>query len=77
MTSKKFIPVDGHPDLVRDSSSGAILNTKATPPGTAAKARRAKDRKVDDLKSDVDMLKSDMSEIKTLLKTLLETKNDR
>ena len=77
MTSKKYIPVDGHPDLVRDSSSGAILNTKATPPGTAAKARRAKDRKVDDLKSDVDVLKSDMSEIKTLLKTLLETKNDR
>ena len=77
MTSKKYIPVDGHPDLVRDSSSGAILNTKATPPGTAAKARRAKDKKVDDLKSDVDMLKSDMSEIKTLLKTLLETKNDR
>jgi hypothetical protein len=77
VTSKKYIPVDGHPDLVRDSSSGAILNTKATPPGTAAKARRAKDRKVDDLKSDVDVLKSDMSEIKTLLKTLLETKNDR
>jgi hypothetical protein len=77
VTSKKFIPVDGHPDLVRDSSSGAILNTKSTPPGTAAKARRAKDQKVDDLKSEVDVLKSDLSEIKSLLRSLLETKNDR
>lgn len=73
MTSD-YIPVKGHPDLVRDSTSKAILNTKPTPPGTAAKARKRKDETIDNLKSDVDVLKSDMSEIKTLLKTLLEQK---
>jgi hypothetical protein len=75
--NRKYIPVEGHPDLVRDSSSGAILNIKATPPGTAAKARRAKDKKFDELKDEVDVLKSDLSEIKSLLKSFLETNNDR
>tara|TARA_B100000927_G_scaffold201466_1_gene163118 strand:- start:3443 stop:3667 length:225 start_codon:yes stop_codon:yes gene_type:complete len=72
VTSKEFIPVKGHPDLVRDSESKAVLNTKPTPPGNAAKKRKQRDDTIDNLKSDVDVLKSDMSEIKSLLKTLLE-----
>ena len=53
---------------------GAVLNMKPTPPGNAAKKRKASAETLDNLKSDVDVLKSDMSEIKSLLKTLLEQK---
>ena len=77
MTSKKnFLHVEGHPDLVRDTSSGAILNTKATPPGTAAKARKKRNEQIDTLKDEVDVLRSDLSEIKSLLHKLLEHRND-
>tara|TARA_X000001036_G_scaffold110241_2_gene103337 strand:- start:2692 stop:2913 length:222 start_codon:yes stop_codon:yes gene_type:complete len=69
-----YIPVKGHPDLVRDSNTNAVLNMKPTPPGNAAKKRKMSAETLDNLKSDVDVLKSDMSEIKSLLKTLLEQK---
>lgn len=69
---KKYAPVDGHPDLVRDPSSKAILNISDTVLGSAKKNRQTKDTAVDTLQGDVDVLKSEMSEIKSLLKLLLE-----
>ena len=74
MTSKKpeFQHVKGKPELVRDTKSGAILNTKATPPGTAAKARRAKDNKMESMQNELDVLKSELSDIKSLLIKSLE-----
>ena len=38
----KYQRVEGHPNLVRDSSSGAVLNINATN-GSAAKKRKLKD----------------------------------
>ncbi len=67
MISNRYLQVKGKPDLVRDTHSGAVLNTKETPPGTAAKARRKRDATLDTMKSELDVLKSEISEIKSLL----------
>ena len=64
----------GKPELVRDTTSGAILNTKETPPGAAAKARKKRDGKIDSMQEELDVLKSEISEIKSLLIKNLEKK---
>ena len=64
--------MEGKPNLVRDTNSGAILNTNATPPGTAAKARRAKDDRIESMQTELDVLKSELSDIKSLLIKTLE-----
>ena len=63
--------VEGHPNLIRDSSSGAVLNINATN-GSAAKKRKLKNDEFSDLQSDVSVLKSELTEIKSLLKSFLE-----
>lgn len=73
MPKPKFLQVEGHPELIRDSSSGAVLNTTNEMLGKAAKKRKQKDNEINTLKDDVDVLKSDVTEIKSLLKSLLET----
>ncbi len=73
MTKPKYQFVSGHPDLVRDTSSGAVLNTKESPTGLLKKARAKKEMRIDTMKSDLDMLKSEMTEIKSLLKQMMES----
>ena len=36
MSKPRFLNVEGHPELVRDSHSGAVLNTSNETLGTAA-----------------------------------------
>ena len=67
----KYQEVRGHPNLVRDTSSGAVLNINATN-GSAAKKRKLKNDEFSDLQSDVSVLKSELTEIKSLLKSFLE-----
>ena len=50
----------GKPELVRDTRSGAVLNTKETPPGTAAKARRKRYCNIDSMQVELDVLKSEI-----------------
>lgn len=64
---KKLIPVEGHPQLARDASTGAIvnINTKSLTDARAAKQRRKeKDQELEQLKEDV-------AEIKQLLRLLV------
>ena len=74
MTSNRYLHVKNRPDLVRDTRSGAVLNTKETPPGTASKARKKRDGKIDSMQEELDVLKSEISEIKSLLIKNLENK---
>lgn len=73
MTKPKYQFVSGHPELVRDTRSGAVLNTKESPTGLLKKARAKKELRIDTMKSDLDMLKSEMTEIKSLLKQMMES----
>ena len=67
----RYQEVRGHPNLVRDTSSGAVLNINATS-GSAAIKRKKKEKEVSDLQTDVSVLKSELTEIKSLLKSFLE-----
>ncbi len=63
-----YIKVDGHDGLVRDKNTGAIINLDSS----AIEARR-KARGLSSALEDINMLKNELSEIKSLLKEL--TKN--
>ena len=71
---KDYIPVEGHTDLARDSNSHAIINRntsayeKAKRRAAAAQAQRDEIR---DTTREINHLKSEMHEIKNLLKELV------
>lgn len=76
--AKTLIPVEGHTDLYRDPLSGAIIKTNQEEYDTyikASKARREQAKKLESLQDDVSMLKSDLSDIKSLLTQLLHKEN--
>ncbi len=62
-----MIPVKGHSDLFRDEETGAIINTDSFQYDEYIKMR---DKKKSD-KEELDRMKSDIEEIKTLLKQLV------
>ena len=65
--------VQGHSDLVRDNSTGAILNNDTSQYNQyltlRAKRKHGTDR-IDNMEDDLKSLKDDINEIKTLLKAL-------
>jgi len=65
--------VKGHPNLVRDENSNAILNTNSSEYDNylslRAKRKHGSER-IDNMESDLKSLKDDINEIKTLLKAL-------
>ena len=71
---ENYIPVEGHIDLVRDNNSHAIINRntgayeKAKRRAAAAQAQRDEIR---DTTREINHLKSEMHEIKNLLKELV------
>ena len=71
---ENHIPVEGHLDLVRDSTSHAIINRntgayeQAKRRAAAAQAQRDEIR---DTTREINNLKSEMHEIKSLLKELV------
>ncbi len=67
--AKKTLKVEDNPDLVRDLSSQAIINTNSN----AYEARLAQIEKVkldEQQSADIEVLKEDMKEIKKLLKNI-------
>lgn len=63
-----YIKVDGQPSLVRDRSSGAIININTTEFEKARLAKQAKKRQEQKLQD----LENDVIEIKSLLRQLIE-----
>ena len=69
-----YIPVEGHPDLVRDSSSHAIINHNITAYEQARKRAADAQKQRDEIRDttrEINHLKSEMHEIKHLLKELV------
>jgi hypothetical protein len=62
-----MIPVNGHPNLYRDENSGAIINCDSTSYNQYMIA--SKNRKVQ--QQEIDQIKKDVTEIKSLLKELI------
>ena len=62
-----YIKVEGHDGLVRDKNTGAIINLNQS----AIEARR-KARGLSSALEDINMLKNEISEIKSLLRELVK-----
>jgi hypothetical protein len=72
---KKLMPVKDHPNLLRDMSSGAIINNDKEEMNRALQRRKSrsnKKREEEKLKGDVEHLKNEIAEIKNLLSNIAE-----
>ena len=63
-----YIKVEGHPNLVRDKNSGVILNINKT----ELEANRIRKQKQREKNNEIEQLKNDVSEIKSMLNKLVE-----
>ena len=65
--------IEGHPNLIKDENSNAILNTNSSEYNNylsiRAKRKQGTDR-IDNMENDLKNLKDDINEIKTLLRAL-------
>ena len=71
----EFLKVEGHKDLVRDTSTGAILNTNRNAYLNYKKRLREAQKQRDEIRSatrEINNLKCEMHEIKDMLKKVLE-----
>lgn len=67
----KLIPVEGHPGLARNKSTGAIININSSEMAQARKRKKIWQVQQDELKE----LKSDVSEMKIMLQKIIEGQN--
>ena len=69
----KHLNVKGHADLVRDNSTGAILNNDSSQYNQYLALRNKRKQgtnRIDNMENDLKDLKDDINEIKTLLRAL-------
>lgn len=72
---KRYVKVEGYPNLVRDMDNNAILNINKSEVEAARakrKQRLAERQKVKDVENQITEMKSDILEIKQLLSKLIE-----
>ena len=72
---KKYLQVDGHEDLVRDTESTAIINKNKGAYLIAKQRAETAQRQRDAIRTanrEINNIKSEMHEIKSMLKTLLD-----
>ena len=72
---EKYLKVESDTSLVRDMDSNAIVSKNKTEFDKFLKLSRKKyeeKRKFDQMRGDLDSLKQDMNEIKTLLKNIMD-----
>jgi hypothetical protein len=72
--TRKYREVEGYPDLVRDTTSHAIINRNTSAYEQARKraaAAQAQRDEIRDTTREINHLKSEMHEIKNLLKELV------
>jgi wobble nucleotide-excising tRNase len=75
---QQYLKVEGHNGLVRDMSTGAIINTNRTEYDEyMARKRQAEQREMEISKhsEDINILKNEMQEIKSMILQLLQKKD--
>ena len=73
--NKRFLQVEGHDDLVWDTESNAIVNKNRGAYILAKQRAEAAQRQRDAIRNanrEINNIKSEMHEIKSMLKTLLD-----
>lgn len=66
--SQRFVKIQDHEELIRDNNSSAVLNVD----NQALEQYKARKRKQREKNEEIENLKQDVSEIKSLLYKLLE-----
>jgi hypothetical protein len=72
---KKYLQVEGHEDLVRDTQSNAIINKNKGAYLIAKQRAESAQRQRDAIRTanrEINNIKSEMHEIKSMLKTLMD-----
>ena len=72
---EKYLKVESDKSLVRDMDSNAIINKNKSEFDKFMELSRKKHeekKKFDNMRSDLDSLKQDMNEIKTLLRNIMD-----
>jgi len=67
----KYAKVKENPDLIRDLTNQAILNTNIDAL-SAYKKRRQKEKEISDFTTEINTMKQDINELKTLMQRILE-----
>ena len=70
----KFLKVEGHQSLVRDTNSGAILNTNVSEYQMYMERVRSREQQGDQIRNavkEINNLKAELREIKFLIKELV------
>jgi hypothetical protein len=70
----KYSKVDGHKNLIRDEETKAIINTNMSDYNKYIMQRKIKEKdnqKLQTLEENVDNIKSDLEEIKSILRSLI------
>ena len=68
-------PVEGHKHLFRDRETGAILNVNREAFAGAKRARQLREKAKQQLETntnDINSIKDELTEIKTMLRTLID-----
>ena len=71
----EFVKVEGNNDLARDTHSSAIINRNRSAYETAKRRAKEAQKQRDEIRGatrEINTLKCEMHEIKSMLKTLLE-----
>lgn len=69
------LQVDGHPNLYRDENTNAIINSNLIEYNNYMEIKRLKDqesKRVDNIENDLNHVKSELGEIKNLLRGILD-----
>jgi len=69
----RYLRVEGHNNLVRDTSTNGIINTDKNGYRSYVELRKAKNKnlnRIDKIESDLNSLKNDINDIKILLLNL-------
>ena len=68
-------PIEGYKHLVRDNDTGAVLNINTEIPQGLKLAKQKKRKEQEQLEtntSDINSIKNELTEIKTMLRTLID-----
>ena len=74
-----LLPIEGQKDLVRDTETGAVLHTnlESSMGLRVAKDKRRKEKEqLERNTTDINSIQRDVTEIKTMLTTLIEGRNN-
>ena len=70
-----YTKIEGYPDLVKDGSTGAVLSNNNNAYNAVKKRHKAKQLEKEQIQkqeTDINSMREELTEIKTIMKTLME-----